>query len=145
VSHIFIFIRVTSLITFKEISFLHQSVIIILLLLPSLMLLRKTLSNRVSQSSICGPIMICDSGIAYFWVNFEPYWSEHYFWCSWGSIEIWLEPKAEPPSGNLACPNPWNSLYVKMIKLCLEVNKFGRIAPKLHLKMHYYWTTKVFK
>jgi len=24
---------------------------------------------------------------------------------SWGSIENWLEPKIEPPSGNLACPN----------------------------------------
>jgi len=25
---------------------------------------------------------------------------------SWGSIENWLEPKTEPPLGNLACPNP---------------------------------------
>jgi len=25
---------------------------------------------------------------------------------SWGSIENWLEPKAEPPLGNLACRNP---------------------------------------
>jgi len=24
---------------------------------------------------------------------------------SWGSIENWLEPKTEPPSGNLPCPN----------------------------------------
>jgi len=24
---------------------------------------------------------------------------------SWGSAENWLQPKAEPPSGNLACPN----------------------------------------
>jgi len=24
---------------------------------------------------------------------------------SWGSIENWIEPKTEPPSGNLACPN----------------------------------------
>jgi hypothetical protein len=24
----------------------------------------------------------------------------------WGSIENWLEPKTEPPSGNLVCPNP---------------------------------------
>jgi len=24
----------------------------------------------------------------------------------WGSIENWLEPKTEPSSGNLACPNP---------------------------------------
>ncbi len=31
---------------------------------------------------------------------------------SWGSIENWLEPKTETlPSGNLACPNPWNALY----------------------------------
>jgi len=31
------------------------------------------------------------------------------FGCSWGKgggIENWLEPKTEPPSGNLACPNP---------------------------------------
>jgi hypothetical protein len=25
---------------------------------------------------------------------------------NWGSIENWFEPKAKPPSGNLACPNP---------------------------------------
>jgi len=25
---------------------------------------------------------------------------------NWGSIENWLKPKIEPPSGNLACPNP---------------------------------------
>jgi len=25
---------------------------------------------------------------------------------SWGSIENWLDPEAEPPAGNLACPNP---------------------------------------
>jgi len=24
---------------------------------------------------------------------------------SWGSIENWLEPKTEPPLGNLACPH----------------------------------------
>jgi len=24
---------------------------------------------------------------------------------SWGSTENWLEPKTEPPLGNLACPN----------------------------------------
>jgi hypothetical protein len=24
---------------------------------------------------------------------------------SWGSNENWLEPKTEPPLGNLACPN----------------------------------------
>jgi len=25
---------------------------------------------------------------------------------NWGRIENWLEPKTEPSSGNLACPNP---------------------------------------
>jgi len=25
---------------------------------------------------------------------------------SWCSFENWLEPKTEPPSENLACPNP---------------------------------------
>jgi hypothetical protein len=30
---------------------------------------------------------------------------------SQGSIENWLEPKSEPPSVNLARPNPWNVLY----------------------------------
>jgi len=25
---------------------------------------------------------------------------------SWGSIEFLLEPKTDPPSGNIACPNP---------------------------------------
>jgi len=30
---------------------------------------------------------------------------------SWGSCVNWLEPKTEPPSGNLAWPNPWNALY----------------------------------
>jgi len=28
----------------------------------------------------------------------------------WGSIENWLQPKTEPPSGNLACPNLRNAL-----------------------------------
>jgi len=28
-----------------------------------------------------------------------------FFGGSWGSIEEWLEPKTEPPSGNLACTN----------------------------------------
>jgi hypothetical protein len=31
--------------------------------------------------------------------------SSSIFGGSWGSIENWLEPKAKPPSGNLACPN----------------------------------------
>jgi len=25
---------------------------------------------------------------------------------SWGSVENWLQPKTEPQSGNLECPNP---------------------------------------
>jgi len=33
-----------------------------------------------------------------------------FFWGSWGSIENWFELKTKPPSGNLACPNPWNAL-----------------------------------
>ncbi len=33
------------------------------------------------------------------------------FACSWGSIKNWLEHRIKPPSGNLACPNPWNTLY----------------------------------
>jgi len=28
------------------------------------------------------------------------------FRVSWGSSVNWLEPKIEPPSANLACPNP---------------------------------------
>jgi len=31
--------------------------------------------------------------------------SSSIFGGSWGSIENWLKPKIEPPSGNLACPN----------------------------------------
>jgi len=46
-----------------------------------------------------------------FWVKFNPFWIEHHFWSSWGSIENELEPTAKPPSVNLACPNPWNALY----------------------------------
>ncbi len=30
---------------------------------------------------------------------------------SCGSIENWLEHEIKPPSGNLACLNPWNALY----------------------------------
>ncbi len=33
-----------------------------------------------------------------------------FFRGSWISIENWLAPKIEPPSGNLAWPNPWNAL-----------------------------------
>jgi len=31
--------------------------------------------------------------------------SSSIFGGSWGSFENWLEPKIEPPSGDLACPN----------------------------------------
>jgi hypothetical protein len=33
------------------------------------------------------------------------YDSSSIFGGSWGSTEDWLEPKTEPQSGNLACPN----------------------------------------
>jgi len=36
--------------------------------------------------------------------------SSSIFGGSLGSIEKWLEPKTEPPSGNLACPNRRNAL-----------------------------------
>jgi len=39
--------------------------------------------------------------------TFEPSIS---FGDSWVGNENWLKPKTEPPSGNLACPNPWNTL-----------------------------------
>jgi len=32
------------------------------------------------------------------------------FWRQLSSIENLLEPKTEPPLGNLACPNPWIAL-----------------------------------
>jgi len=35
-----------------------------------------------------------------------PFESGIIFGGSWGSIENWLEPKSEPPSGNLSCQNP---------------------------------------
>jgi len=42
----------------------------------------------------------------YFWADFDTFKSSIIFGGSWGSIENWLKPKTEPPSGNLACPNP---------------------------------------
>jgi len=48
--------------------------------------------------------------VAYFWVNFDPFWSKHLFLMQLGSVENWLQSKAEPPSGNLTCPNLWNAL-----------------------------------
>jgi len=47
-----------------------------------------------------------------FWSNLTTFESSIIFWGSWGRMEKCLEPKTEPPSGNLACPNPWNALYV---------------------------------
>jgi len=41
----------------------------------------------------------------YFWVNIDHFLIEQCFEGSWSSIENWLEPKTEPPSGNLVCPN----------------------------------------
>jgi len=49
----------------------------------------------------------------YFCVNFDHFKIEHLFWGSWGSIKNLLEPKTKTPLENLACPNPWNALYVK--------------------------------
>jgi hypothetical protein len=43
----------------------------------------------------------------YFWVNFDNFESSSIFGGSWGSIKIGsIEPKTEPPPGNLAYPNP---------------------------------------
>jgi hypothetical protein len=36
--------------------------------------------------------------------------SSNIFGGSWGSIKKWLEPKTEPPLGNLACPFLRNTL-----------------------------------
>jgi hypothetical protein len=38
--------------------------------------------------------------------------SSRIFGDSLGTIKNWLEHKTKPPSGNLACPHPWNALYV---------------------------------
>jgi len=32
---------------------------------------------------------------------------------SWGSSVNWLKPEIEPPYENLACPIPWNALYMQ--------------------------------
>jgi len=37
-----------------------------------------------------------------------------------GSCVNWIEPKIEPPSANLACPNLWNALYPCVLK-CLRL------------------------
>jgi len=41
-----------------------------------------------------------------FWSILVIFESSILFGGSWGSIENWLVPKTDPPSGNLACPNP---------------------------------------
>jgi len=41
----------------------------------------------------------------YFWSILTTFESSSIFGASWGSIEIWLELKIEPPLGNLACSN----------------------------------------
>jgi len=45
---------------------------------------------------------------------------------SFGSVENWLKPKTEPPSGNLACPNPWNTLcnFTYIFVSCIFNGKF---------------------
>jgi len=45
-----------------------------------------------------------------FWSILTALESSSIFRGSWGSIEYWLEPKTEPPLGNLACPNLQNAL-----------------------------------
>ncbi len=34
------------------------------------------------------------------------------FWGIWGSSENWIKPKPKPHKENLACSNPWNTLYL---------------------------------
>jgi len=43
---------------------------------------------------------------------------------SWGSIESCLKPKIKPPSGNLACPNLWNALYIESFIGILSLKLF---------------------
>ncbi len=50
-------------------------------------------------------------GVAFFESIFTTFKLSIIFRGSWGSIENWLEPKIEPLSGNLACPNRRNALY----------------------------------
>ncbi len=47
---------------------------------------------------------------------------------SWGSTENWLEPKTKPPSGNLACPNLWNALYLWLCPICYLLAMFYLIT-----------------
>jgi len=46
----------------------------------------------------------------YFKSIFTTFKSSIIFRGSWGSGVNWLEPKTEPPSANLACPNLRNAL-----------------------------------
>jgi len=50
---------------------------------------------------------------------------------SWGSIVNWLEPKIEPPSRNLACPNLCNALYVLAQFLHLSLASLPVLRPKI--------------
>jgi len=43
--------------------------------------------------------------VAYFQVDLTSFKPSIILGGSWGSTENWLEPKIEPPLGNLACPN----------------------------------------
>ncbi len=38
---------------------------------------------------------------------------------SWDSSVNWLELKIEPPLANLACPNPWNTLFKFSVLNCI--------------------------
>jgi hypothetical protein len=47
-----------------------------------------------------------------------------------GSNEIWLEPKTEPPSGNLASSNLRNALYVEVFKVLKNNCFYSRTTKK---------------
>ncbi len=69
----------------------------------------------------------------YFWVNFDgkpiltTFKLSILFRCSWNCSVNWLEPKIEPPEANLACPNPWNALYVDTSKYVLKKKNIFRL------------------
>jgi len=44
------------------------------------------------------------------------------FRCSSDSSDNWLESKIEPPSGNLAWPNPWNTMYHYQYQISVSYN-----------------------
>ncbi len=49
-----------------------------------------------------------------------------FFRGSWGSSVNSFEPKIEPPSANLACPNPWNALYEEIH--CKMTSTLNRVS-----------------